>query len=846
MPTVLKAHPHKNSLDIRLAESVVFLRAGDATGRQRNLQADAPPGMVRGLLVLNLAKPTRITSIEIELVGKTVTAWPEGVGARRIEITEEHEIYSQSYVFFRAVQTPGAGSRRNLSVGPGLSLEHEDEDHSERSSYVQRDGQTEEDRGRSPYPHTMDQNRNHRRYMSVDQTHFQRTFVSHRQNAELPANLPLTPPYTPTYSPEATPHLSPTTTVMQRSPFGTFDESPARSLDDLRRAFQTELEGEHHHYHSFAYDRTRSQSRTGAGSSASILSRPPDSRRVSFDDDREFQAGSSASQLPQRMPSQPPVRGAGSRTPSRQREADGDDRGRKNKPFTFASALLEAMKDRVRSKSPLIEREAHHGEVTPPRGRARDRVILEEPEKPILKELSALGRVGEALGFDVDDGREHGDGWKEFRRGVYTYPISFAIPANSPPTLHVDYGSVQWKLKAVVHRPGAFKAKLQTSHDLTVVTTPCEDETEESESIIVERQWDTQMQYLIAISGRSFPLGGTMPISITFMPWTKMKIHRVSVLIEERVDYWTQFKRISRTDPIIRNSLLALKYAKKDGPPILPLLSDDPDAFRQSPLIDIIDPSDDLGQVVSNLMGPGPWTIRKNLQLPKTGESLHTTNKNKRSNISVSHMLKIIFRVERGDDCAVDPQTGKRKLFDIVVQTPVHILSHLCNPDYISLPPYSQLPDPATALAHHPTLSILTDGDIHVSAAPIVVSPAHLRDGSHTPIRSPSMSAHPSTTSSLSGAAPSPGVLQRRESGLSDDSLPSGAQSPIGGPGGAAVAATVSPPLSRRHSLERQTTELFEQLIAGEVSEEGEAPPSYAAAVEGVVGAHAPSSNASH
>lgn len=168
----------------------------------------------------------------------------------------------------------------------------------------------------------------------------------------------------------------------------------------------------------FAYDRTRSQSRTGAGSSASILSRPPDSRRVSFDDDREFQAGSSASQLPQRMPSQPPVRGAGSRTPSRQREPDGDDRGRKNKPFTFASALLEAMKDRVRSKSPLIEREAHHGEVTPPRGRARDRVILEEPEKPILKELSALGRVGEALGFDVDDGREHGDGWKEFRRGM--------------------------------------------------------------------------------------------------------------------------------------------------------------------------------------------------------------------------------------------------------------------------------------------------------------------------------------------------------------------------------------------------------------------------------------------
>ena len=117
-------------------------------------------------------------------------------------------------------------------------------------------------------------------------------------------------------------------------------------------------------------------------------------------------------------------------------------------------------------------------------------------------------------------------------RGVYTYPISFAIPANAPPSLSVDYGSVVWRLKAVVHRPGAFKTKLTASHDITVVATPGEDDTEESESIIVERQWDSQMQYLIVISGRSFSIGGHIPITITFMPWTKMKIYRVSVIIE--------------------------------------------------------------------------------------------------------------------------------------------------------------------------------------------------------------------------------------------------------------------------------------------------------------------------
>lgn len=69
----------KNSLAIRLTESVVFLRTGDGTGRTRQgAQPTAPPAMVRGLLTLNIVKPTKISSIEIELVGKTSTAWPEG------------------------------------------------------------------------------------------------------------------------------------------------------------------------------------------------------------------------------------------------------------------------------------------------------------------------------------------------------------------------------------------------------------------------------------------------------------------------------------------------------------------------------------------------------------------------------------------------------------------------------------------------------------------------------------------------------------------------------------------------------------------------------------------------
>ena len=95
-----------------------------------------------------------------------------GVGARRIEISEEHEIYSQSYVFFRAGHTPGSNFRRHLSVGPGLALEHEDEEHSERSSIVQTEGSASGHgpRGRSPDSRqaVQPQRRYHQRYMSVD------------------------------------------------------------------------------------------------------------------------------------------------------------------------------------------------------------------------------------------------------------------------------------------------------------------------------------------------------------------------------------------------------------------------------------------------------------------------------------------------------------------------------------------------------------------------------------------------------------------------------------------------------------------------------------------------------
>lgn len=289
---------------------------------------------------------------------------------------------------------------------------------------------------------------------------------------------------------------------------------------------------------------------------------------------------------------------------------------------------------------------------------------------PIPRIFSGIDEVKERR----EQKKTSGSGWKEFKKGTYTYPISFSIPSTAPPSLQADYGSVVWKLHAHVHRPGAFKSKYTATREVTVVACPTEEDTEESENIIVERHWDGQLQYLISVSGRCFWIGGVVPVTFAFMPLMKVKIHRLSVWIEEKVDYYSNMRRVVRSDTTQRFLLLSIKHDGKHPPAILPIETDDPNALTHSPLLPLLDPNEDLSEIASSLMGPGPWTFHKDLQLPESCSKVHFTNKNRRANMTITHNLKVVIRVERGDDAFVDKH-GKRKLFDIVVQTPVHILS---------------------------------------------------------------------------------------------------------------------------------------------------------------------------
>lgn len=245
----------KNSLSIRLTESAVFLRS-DGAGRRRG--GGSRPSMLRGLLTLDLAKPTRITSIELELQAKSVTAWPEGIrscviigltfntcpvsgiGARRAEVTEEHRIFQASTVYFQAKKFQ---TRRNASVGPGAACSDDEgvydwqEQPAPSSAHWNQDGPTT---GREPPSRdTSFLGLGHEnRRLSADSSFFQRVPVSHEDISTIA---------TPTYSPFATHPSSPSS---ERPPtvIDSTTNHAALPLEDFRNSLNAGLRNHRSEY----------------------------------------------------------------------------------------------------------------------------------------------------------------------------------------------------------------------------------------------------------------------------------------------------------------------------------------------------------------------------------------------------------------------------------------------------------------------------------------------------------------------------------------------------------------------------------------------------------------------
>ena len=236
-------------------------------------------------------------------------------------------------------------------------------------------------------------------------------------------------------------------------------------------------------------------------------------------------------------------------TGSPSRISEPDYRGRSHSRFSLASIVhvMDAMRDRVRSRSP---REASRpwSDEHEERGRslAKGKGKAQVGTHSVRHVLPRIGIAEPSAADGANDQR--GDGWVTFPEGMsladlsshdvmgsagtYTYPIFFTIPNNSPPTMRADHGSLIWKVKAEVEWPSAFKSKMTAQKEVIVVHLLAHNESEEVERIELQKQWEDQLLYRIQIPGRGFPVGGKVPFQLTITPLAKIKVHGISVSLD--------------------------------------------------------------------------------------------------------------------------------------------------------------------------------------------------------------------------------------------------------------------------------------------------------------------------
>lgn len=151
-------------------------------------------------------------------------------------------------------------------------------------------------------------------------------------------------------------------------------------------------------------------------------------------------------------------------------------------------------------------------------------------------------------------------GYKTFHPGVYEYYFEITMDHKSPETINLPMGGVKWMFDALIERSGTFKPNLHGVQELTVVRAPDPNSLTEVEPIAITRKWEDQLHYEIVISGKSFPLGGKIPIALKLTPLAKVQCHRVRFFVTENVEYYCRNKKVTRKD-VQRKLLLFEKLA---------------------------------------------------------------------------------------------------------------------------------------------------------------------------------------------------------------------------------------------------------------------------------------------
>lgn len=255
-----------------------------------------------------------------------------------------------------------------------------------------------------------------------------------------------------------------------------------------------------------------------------------------------------------------------------------------------------------------------------------------------------------------DDGNSN----KLFIPGDYIYSFEQPIPSSTPESINATFGSVSYALEADLERSGAFKTSLHSKKTINIVRAPSQESSEESEPIVINRDWEDQLKYEIVVSSKTVILNSYLPIAFKLVPLNKIKIHRIRVYFTEHLEYFCKNKKVHRTEP-------AKKFL---------LLEHKPTGDKDS-LLD--DGNDEISAKEFEFQVYVP---------EKLGEKHRLHPDASFDDIQSHHWIKLCIRISRHTPTAEDPL--KRKHFELSIDSPIHILSPLCAHANTLLPAYNE------------------------------------------------------------------------------------------------------------------------------------------------------------
>ncbi|KAL1734088.1 hypothetical protein EV714DRAFT_245455 [Schizophyllum commune] len=664
----------KSSVSIELGERAVYMTEDGGS---------ASPAMVRAELVMRLARPTRVTSIDVTLCGTSFVHWPEGHGTQA-DHNEVHIVHRESRTLF------DASASENV----------DDDDDLPPPTYVE----TEIDFSR---PH------------SVQSTSFTSSSdFSAIISADVDDEITRTPPEVyrtlSRTSAMSNARSSPTTSRPTRRP--TSSTSHRVTSRSLSRSSSSSSD---HHTHSILH----LLSPWRAWKSHKDTSHPHDEPRlpvISVSEDepadpharatyKEFAAGTYTYPVAFNLPTGAPptlmcARGSlrwklvarVERAGSMAQHAHGllDFHSHDSAPAHSHDAAQTRGRGVARHGTTHEHSRSPSGHFTHPPEPLVDacevRVIACPPADGADIGCAVVEREWPSRGDARSSRRTSGE---EHRRGGEE-PTSAGEPSSSDGPTSSTSNEGPRRTTSVPPRRSVSGSDVPSPRRSTSIAPHI--------SLNDAPQRRARLHYTLTVGMRSVSAGGLLPISLVLVPLARVNLHRVTVLIEEQVAYLSHMTDVVRVDGALPIALMKCKSGERvkglegeevrtlSGDEVVELLDDEqphakaaacalehsasasssshasPFSSHASPSTSHHNPSshpttfdplsiyDPLTSATSSPSHPSPsnhlpsalhepWALTTALRVPARG--LRPTNENRAANVLITHALAVTMRV---------------------------------------------------------------------------------------------------------------------------------------------------------------------------------------------------------